>query len=52
MFKQINVLMVNLALHLLFIEPPHFFLESRAPLGLVLNGITFPLMSNFFGVGL
>jgi hypothetical protein len=40
--SKYNVLMVNLTLHPLFIEPPHFFLEFHVPLWLVLDGITFP----------
>ncbi len=47
-----NVLMGNLTLHPLFIQPPHFFLKSRVPLWLIPDGITFPLMSIFFGVAL
>jgi hypothetical protein len=50
--NKYNVLMVNLTLHPLFIEPPHFFLEFRVPLWHVLDGINFPLMSNFFGIAL
>jgi hypothetical protein len=50
--NKYNVLMVNLVLHPLFIEPPHFFLEFHVPLWLVPDGITFPLMSNYFGVAL
>jgi hypothetical protein len=50
--SKYNVLMVNLVLHTLFIEPSHFFLESHVPLWLVPYGIILPLMSNFFGVAL
>jgi hypothetical protein len=50
--SKYNVLMVNSALHRLFIKPPHFFLESCVPLWRVTNGITSPLMFNFFGVAL
>ncbi len=35
---------------LIFIEPPHFVLESHVSLWPILDGITFPLMSNFFGI--
>jgi hypothetical protein len=45
--SKYNVLMVNSTLHPIFIKPPHLFLESRVPLWFVLDGITFPLTSNF-----
>jgi hypothetical protein len=50
--SKYNVLLVNSALQPLFIEPPRFFLESHVPRWLVLDGIIFPLMSNFFGARL
>jgi hypothetical protein len=50
--NKYNVLMVNSTLHLFLIEPPHFFLESCVPLWSIPNGITFPLMSNYFGATL
>ncbi len=50
--NKYNILMVNLALHRLFIKPPHLTLESHVPLWPVPNGIIFPLMSNFFGTTL
>jgi len=43
--------MVNSTLHL-FIKPPHFFLKSHVPLWPIPDGITFPLMPNFFGATL
>jgi len=50
--NRYNVLMVNLVLRPLFIEPPHFFLKSCVPLWQVLDRITIPLMSIFLGVAL
>ncbi len=42
--NKYNLLMVNLAnLHPLFLEPSPLSLESRVPLWLVLDGITFAL---------